>query len=639
MSYLLKNQSMKWFSSKTTARDGFHDAALVEFTSKVSIVEVFVRELVQNSLDAAKDESNPVAVIFEPGKIGVEMVPDWNTLKSIFNNSKKYNHKAWPGAFEIMSKCFVSKNINYLKLTDLNTVGLSKKQNENDVSSWEACVLADSQSVKSKSGSRGSFGIGKNAAFALSEINTVLYDTVSDEGSYFGGVSKLGGHTENGINYASKKIIQGNGGATLFKHPSDQSGLTQTILGISKRNFTELETLIELYLYKHYLISFYNNNLIAEIKCLDGSGNKTSLLIQSENQDKEEFIAFIRKRLKAISPHLKRKGQKSDLEHIEQVANALQKTIKLGEQLYDTIKENKAYLDYLGLEGLPASWKGYFEHTKLNFYPDVSIARNTIYHYRNGMFIFSKSFANSFYSPVSIVHDVSPKLSQLYSNFETFSHDKWLKNLLKDRLSEQDEIRYHEELFDFQRLIPKLFLIYLAGDNIKEGNSQTEILVNNILSGDSSGQSTSKEGGIYGSPDGGELVKTPLVINGVEQSTSGNSLGSRQLKKESGKGEVGVNPRSSLKKADRPLISNFIGSNQTTYKFDFTSLKKGTYSMWRQGLVQRAELNFKAFNGSDGIESYKDGETLIVNVDSTGKTTFTIEVGDTLLTQWKIIKQ
>jgi hypothetical protein len=634
---------MKWSSSKTTARDGFHDAALVEFTSKVSIVEVFVRELVQNSLDAAKDESNPVEVIFEPGKIGVEKVPDWGNLKAIFNNSKKYNHKAWPGAFEVMSKCFSSKNINYLKLTDLNTVGLSKKQNENDVSSWEACVLADSQSVKSKSGSRGSFGIGKNAAFALSEINTVLYDTVSDEGLYFGGVSKLGGHTENGINYASKKIIQGDGGATPFKHPSNRCGLTQTILGISERNFTELEILIELYLYKHYLISFYNNNLIAEIKVFDGSGNKTSLLIQSKNE--EEFIAFIRKRLKTISPYLKLKAQKSDLEHIEQVANALQKTIKLGEHLYDSIKGNKAYLDYLGLEDLPASWKEYFEHTKLNFFPDISIARNTIYHYRNGMFIFSKGFANSFYSPVSIVHDVSPKLSQSYSNFETFSHDKWLKNLLKDRLSEKNEIQSHEELFDFQRLIPKLFLIYLAGDNIKEGNSQTETLVNHILSGDSSGLSTSKEGGIYGAPKGGELVKTALVINGVEQSGSGsgsgsgNSRGSRQLKNGSGKGQVGPNPRSSSKKADRPLMSNIIGTKQTTYKFSFASLKKGTYLLWRQGLVQRAELNFREFSGSDGIEFHRDGETLIVNVDSTGEASFNIEVGDTLLTQWKIVKQ
>jgi hypothetical protein len=636
MIYPLKIQLMKWSSSKTTARDGFHDAALVEFASKVSVIEVFVRELVQNSLDAAKDESVPVEVVFEPGQITVEKIPDWATLKSIFSNSKKYNYKAWPGAFEIMSKFFDSKNINYLKLTDLNTVGLSKKQNGNDVSSWEACVLADSQSVKANSGSRGSFGIGKNAAFALSEINTVLYDTVSADGFYFGGVSKLGGHTENGINYASKKIIEDVGGRTSFKHPSIGYGLTQTILGISKRNFKKIEILLELYLYKHYLISLYSNNLKAEIKGLDENGNKTSLLIESGNE--EEFLAFIRERLQIISPHLKLKAQKADLEHIEQVANSLQKTVKLG-KLYDTIKGHQAFLDYLSLEDLPTSWKGYFENTKLNFFPDAAIAKNTIYHYRNGMFIFSKSFSNSFHTPVSIVHDVSNELSQLYSNFETFSHDKWLKNLLKDRLSKKDEIQSHEELFDFQRLIPKFFLIYLAGDNIKEGDTQTEILVNNILSGQSGGQGISKEGGIYGVSEGGELVQTPLVVNGIEQGSSVAGPTPPKGTPGKGKGNGTTDTKPPVKKVNRPLISNRIGNNHTIYKFSFSNLQKGTYSLSRQGLVQRAALNFIEFDSRYEIESFIDGETLILNVDSTEKAEFEVKVGDTLLTQWKIVKQ
>lgn len=636
MIYPLKIQLMKWSSSKTSARDGFHDAALVEFTSKVSIVEVFVRELVQNSLDAVKVDSKPVKVIFEPGRIGVDRIPDWKALKGIFNSSKKYNSKAWPGAFGIMSQHFNSNTINYLKLTDLNTVGLSKKQNGNDVSSWEACVLADSQSVKVNSGSRGSFGIGKNAAFALSEINTVLYDTISSEGAYFGGVSKLGGHTEHGVNYASKKIIEGQGGKTPFRH-SKESGLTQTILGISKRNFKDLDILLELYLYKHYLISFYNGNLVAEIKELDESGNKTSLSIQSENN--EEFIAFIRERLRTISPLLKLKAQKTDLEHIEQVANALQRSLKLN-HLYDTIKGNKAFLDYLGLDDLPTSWKSYFKHTKLNFFPDALVSKNTIYHYRNGMFIFSKGFSNSFYTPISIVHDVSNDLSQVYSNFETFSHDKWQKNLLKDRLSGKDELQRHEELFDFQRLIPKFFLIHIAGDNIKEGNSQTELLVNNILSGESSGLSTSKEGGVYGTPEGGDLVQTSLVINGIEQGQGGsdNGAGSRPPKKNSKRRGQENDKGSNGKKLDRPLISNRIINNQTSYKFSFSNLQKGTYSLNRQGLVQRAELNFIEFDSRNVIEAFVEGENLLLKVVSTGKAEFNVTVDDTLLTQWKIFK-
>lgn len=625
---------MKWSSSKTTARDGFHDAALVEFTSKVSVVEVLVRELIQNSLDALDDQNYPVKIVFEPGEVDVNEIPDWSTLKSIFKSSKKYNKKAWPGAFEVMSKYFDSKKINFLKLTDLNTVGLSKKQNGDEVSSWEACVLADSQSVKANGASRGSFGIGKNAAFAMSDINTVLYDTISVDGSFFGGVSKLGGHTENDINYSSKKIIQGQGGTTSFAHPSNEFGLTQTILGVSKRNFKNIEILLELYLYKHYLIAFFNQSLAAEIKVIDASGKNVSLAIQCEDQ--VEFISFINERLKVISPYLKLKSQKADIEHIQLVANALQRTVTL-ESLYDEIQGNQIFLDYLGLEELPNSWKYFFKNTRLNFFHDSSIARNTIFHYRNGMFIFSKSFANSFSTPISIVHDVSTELSDLYSRFETFSHDKWLKNLLKDRLSSKDEIQKHEQLFDFQRLMPKFFLIYFAGDSIKEGNTQLERLVNSILSGESIGLSNSDGKGLVGSPENGELIKTPLVINGIEQGSKGAPSKGRGSGSGSAKGSGGT--RSPKTKINRPIISNVIHHKSTTYKFRFSNLSEGNYSFNRQGLVQTAELNFIKLISNDQVEAVVEGDKLNLNVLSAGKIEFEIQVADTTLTQWKILKQ
>lgn len=627
---------MKWSSSKTTARDGFHDAALVEFTSKVSVIEVLVRELIQNSLDALDDIHDPVKIIFEPGEVDVNEIPDWSTLKSIFESSKKYNQKAWPGAFKIMSKHFSSKRMNILKLTDLNTIGLSKKQHGDEVSSWEACVLADSQSVKANNGSRGSFGIGKNAAFALSEINTVLYDTVSIDGAYFGGVSKLGGHTINEHNYSSKKIIQGLGGRTPFAHPTNEHGLTQTILGISNRNFKDLKILLELYLYKHYLTAFFNQSLAAEIKGIDASGNNLSISIQCEDQ--AEFISFINERLNVISPYLKLKSQKADIEHIQLVANALQRTVTL-EPLYDEIKGKQVFLDYLGLEELPNSWEYFFKNTRLNFFHDSSIARNTIFHYRNGMFIFSKSFANSFSTPISIVHDVSTELSDLYSRFETFSHDKWLKNLLKDRLSSKDEIQKHEQLFDFQRLMPKFFLIYLAGDSIKEGNSQLERLVNNILSGESNRLANSDDNGLVGSPENGELIKTSLVINGIEQGRKGASRGTkgRGSGTDSGKGSGGT--RSPKTKINRPIISNVIQHNSTTYKFRFSNLSEGNYSFNRQGLVQTAELNFIKITSHDQVEAVVVGDKLNLNVLSAGKIEFEIQVADTTLTQWKILKQ
>ena len=438
---------MSWFSFKSASRDGFHDAALVEFSTKQDIVEVVVRELVQNSLDARVDPNRPVKVIFEIGEVNSGDIPDWIGLKNVFNLSKRFNERSWPGAFASMNVCFNSKSLSYLKISDSNTSGLSQKtkKDSKEVSTWDACVLAESQSVKGSTSSRGSFGIGKNAAFAFSSINTVFYSSWNGNESLFAGVSKLGGHSEGDVHYSSKKIFHGKPIIPVFNHTTESFGLSQTIIGIELSVERDLHVLLELYLYKHYILSLYENNLEIEIRDVRNPGFNFSISATR----KIEFIDIIRRRLIILGEKLARKkSYKNDLANIALVINSISEVPVSLENCYTALLKNELYRKYIDYDLIPESWKLFCSKTKLSYFSDSTMSANIIFHFRNGMFIDSKTFSSTYPVPIAIIHNVDDELSSYFSNFETFSHDKWLKGLLKDRV-QKNHLSFHEELFDF----------------------------------------------------------------------------------------------------------------------------------------------------------------------------------------------
>ena len=162
-----------------------------------------VRESIQNSLDAAVSESNPVVVTYRFGKFEIPAQSPFLELekwvdggmnkfpepeKRIYKNLK--NIKA--ALLEIKQKGYVC----YLEVSDENTTGMDYTSDKHRQSSTRFYSFMKSLGNSSKGGSTtsaGSHGVGKVVFQKLSNLNTIFVSSkLAEDGSeLFEGMSEL----------------------------------------------------------------------------------------------------------------------------------------------------------------------------------------------------------------------------------------------------------------------------------------------------------------------------------------------------------------------------------------------------------------------------------------------------------------
>jgi len=156
------------------------------------------REIIQNSLDARKDKSKPVSVFFKLEYFGDANFPGYTQFLSILDKAQKYweeNEKAQILLSNAI-KCVSQRNIPFLRISDFNTYGLNGTD-EDKKGGWYSLVRSTGSSPKSTGG--GSFGIGKGAPFAASDLRVVFYATKNEASvSAFQGKAELVSFEENG---------------------------------------------------------------------------------------------------------------------------------------------------------------------------------------------------------------------------------------------------------------------------------------------------------------------------------------------------------------------------------------------------------------------------------------------------------
>lgn len=187
---------------------GINDAGVETF--KGSPNKHLAKEIIQNSLDA-KDilSKKPVRVEFKLKEIHTEEVPYMNQLRETFELCMDY----WKPEYDKKSIDFINRGLNIigkekikvLEISDYNTTGLrGARKEENNIF---AKLVTDSGVSNKKAGSGGSFGIGKNAPYTCSDLRTVLYSTLDDNGvKAIQGVSRLLSHRNK-----DGQITQGKG--------------------------------------------------------------------------------------------------------------------------------------------------------------------------------------------------------------------------------------------------------------------------------------------------------------------------------------------------------------------------------------------------------------------------------------------
>ena len=208
---------MKWlFARNDGGRDsGFHDAGVETF--KGNFDRYLARELIQNSLDARLDPNKPVHVKFEILTLDREDIPGMDYLRAAFARCAEYwaAHNKAREFFERAVKLASQAKIRALRVGDYNTTGVPGSDTDR-TKNWYHLIRCAGSSSKG-GGEGGSFGIGKNAPFAASNLRTVLYSAFNEDGNHvFQGVSTLVSHRlPDGCTAQPTGFLGGEDGASI----------------------------------------------------------------------------------------------------------------------------------------------------------------------------------------------------------------------------------------------------------------------------------------------------------------------------------------------------------------------------------------------------------------------------------------
>ena len=191
---------------------GIGEASIETF--KGSPYRSLSREICQNSMDARFDKNKPVVIEFSCFSIESREILDYNTLKNSINSCLEFwteqKNKKTIDFFKKAKKIIESKSVNVLRISDYNTTGLLGSDKEYNTP-WHNLVKAAGVSDKEGT-SGGSFGIGKAAPFACSDIRTLFYATRDIKGlSAFQGIAKLVSFREKGFFKDRDSITTGTG--------------------------------------------------------------------------------------------------------------------------------------------------------------------------------------------------------------------------------------------------------------------------------------------------------------------------------------------------------------------------------------------------------------------------------------------
>lgn len=155
--------------------DGFNDAGIETFSG--SPITHLAREIIQNSIDAG--EGLPVEVHFNLASRLVTDIPDLQGLKEHIAhclNSAKGEGKKASTFFNKAKELLDGQKIDVLEVSDFNTSGVKGPCQKG--TPFFALLKAKGQSIKDSATAGGSFGIGKFAPYAVSNLRAIFVSTV-----------------------------------------------------------------------------------------------------------------------------------------------------------------------------------------------------------------------------------------------------------------------------------------------------------------------------------------------------------------------------------------------------------------------------------------------------------------------------
>jgi len=159
--------------------EGFNNSGIEYFTGNP--YSSLAREIIQNSLDARrKDNNKPVKVFFDLVQVDRSDFPGIGSLKTNFQKKLKQaqdlkDSKAERFFSSAINKVFSNNKFSVLRISDTNTTGLEGPCELGKP--FHSLMKSEGQSTQATETAGGSYGIGKNAPFAISDLRTVMVST------------------------------------------------------------------------------------------------------------------------------------------------------------------------------------------------------------------------------------------------------------------------------------------------------------------------------------------------------------------------------------------------------------------------------------------------------------------------------
>jgi len=225
-----KVPSFNSFQKPDPNDNGLNNAAILTFSKDV--LDALIKELTQNSIDAIDKRGTKLKIKVRLESIDKASIPNIEQLDSILNNMIHYDswskQKDFIKFFENAKEILKSNKVSTFIFEDFNTKGLTGDCRKG---SFKRLLIDEGVSEKEHKNSLGGFGIGKNAFFAFTGLQTVFYSSLNSEGRKFMGVTKLAEYNDDEGKKRNNRIYYGlwdnEKNPTDVKHVSEESQIPE----------------------------------------------------------------------------------------------------------------------------------------------------------------------------------------------------------------------------------------------------------------------------------------------------------------------------------------------------------------------------------------------------------------------------
>jgi len=172
----MTNPAFEFLPNAGDEQEGLGDAGIETFRD--APYGSCAREAGQNSRDANLNNDKPVRITFDVLSVPAQEVPSIDYLSSVLDSCFEQVSSEKERDFFDNARLTIKKpNLSILRMADFNTKGLMGPPSTRH-SPFNALLKGSGVSIKDSETSGGSFGIGKNASFAVSDLQAVFYSTI-----------------------------------------------------------------------------------------------------------------------------------------------------------------------------------------------------------------------------------------------------------------------------------------------------------------------------------------------------------------------------------------------------------------------------------------------------------------------------